>query len=71
MVKNQFVLIHGASYGAWCWYKVSTLLKSAGHDVTALDMASCGINTTSPRYFFNIFVNLHGVINDSIISKGR
>ncbi|XP_058745245.1 methyl jasmonate esterase 1-like [Vicia villosa] len=44
-MKNHFVLIHGASYGAWCWYKVATLLKSAGHDVTSLDMAASGINT--------------------------
>ncbi|XP_058745246.1 methyl jasmonate esterase 1-like [Vicia villosa] len=45
MVKNHFVLIHGAGYGAWCWYKVSTLLKSVGHDVTSLDLAASGINT--------------------------
>ncbi|CAK8560001.1 unnamed protein product [Lathyrus sativus] len=44
MVKNHFVLIHGASYGAWCWYKVSILLKSSGHDVTTLDLAASGIN---------------------------
>ncbi|KAF9611389.1 hypothetical protein IFM89_032058 [Coptis chinensis] len=41
---KHFVLVHGACHGAWCWYKVETLLKSAGHKVTALDMATCGIN---------------------------
>ncbi|KAK7350481.1 hypothetical protein VNO77_09170 [Canavalia gladiata] len=41
---SHFVLVHGAGYGAWCWYKVATMLKSAGHNVTALDMAACGIN---------------------------
>ncbi|KAK7350486.1 hypothetical protein VNO77_09175 [Canavalia gladiata] len=41
---NHFVLVHGALHGAWCWYKVATILKSAGHNVTALDMAACGIN---------------------------
>ncbi|CAI8606739.1 unnamed protein product [Vicia faba] len=40
MGKSHFVLIHGINYGAWCWYKVSSLLKSAGHDVTSLDMAA-------------------------------
>ncbi|KAL5061512.1 hypothetical protein RYX36_023249 [Vicia faba] len=44
MGKSHFVLIHGINYGAWCWYKVSSLLKSAGHDVTSLDMAASGIN---------------------------
>ncbi|KAL5705049.1 hypothetical protein ACHQM5_023398 [Ranunculus cassubicifolius] len=45
-MKNQqhFVLVHGACHGAWCWYKVETLLKSAGHRVTSFDMVSCGIN---------------------------
>lgn len=43
-VGKHFVLVHGACHGAWCWYKVTTLLKSAGHKVTALDLAACGIH---------------------------
>ncbi|XP_065873041.1 methyl jasmonate esterase 1-like [Euphorbia lathyris] len=42
--QRHFVLIHGACHGAWCWYKVSPLLKSAGHNVSALDMAASGVN---------------------------
>ncbi|XP_050205317.1 methyl jasmonate esterase 1-like [Mercurialis annua] len=42
--QKHFVLIHGACHGAWCWYKVSALLKSAGHKVTALDLAASGVN---------------------------
>ncbi|RYR23880.1 hypothetical protein HN51_046193 [Arachis hypogaea] len=42
--KKHFVLVHGACHGAWCWYKVSALLKSDGHRVTALDMAASGIH---------------------------
>lgn len=42
--EKHFVLIHGAAHGAWCWYKLVPLLKSAGHRVTALDMAASGIN---------------------------
>ncbi|XAR73947.1 hypothetical protein NMG60_11008087 [Bertholletia excelsa] len=40
----HFVLVHGACHGAWCWYKTATLLRSAGHEVTALDMAASGVN---------------------------
>ncbi|KAK7350488.1 hypothetical protein VNO77_09177 [Canavalia gladiata] len=40
----HFVLIHGGSHGAWCWYKVATMLKSAGHNVTTPDLAASGIN---------------------------
>ncbi|OAY33846.1 methylesterase 3 [Manihot esculenta] len=42
--QRHFLLIHGACHGAWCWYKVATLLKSAGYKVTALDMAASGIH---------------------------
>ncbi|CAK9166419.1 unnamed protein product [Ilex paraguariensis] len=41
---RHFVLVHGACHGAWCWYRVATLLRAAGHRVTALDLAASGIN---------------------------
>ncbi|KAM1156528.1 hypothetical protein ACFX2I_027220 [Malus domestica] len=41
---KHFVLIHGACHGAWSWYKVATLLKDSGHNVTALDLGVSGIN---------------------------
>ncbi|PIA31266.1 hypothetical protein AQUCO_05100057v1, partial [Aquilegia coerulea] len=44
--QHHFVLVHGAAHGAWCWYKVETLLKSAGNQVTSLDLTACGINPT-------------------------
>jgi pimeloyl-ACP methyl ester carboxylesterase len=40
--QHHFVLVHGVCHGAWCWYKVATILESAGHRVTALDMTACG-----------------------------
>ncbi|KAK9165296.1 hypothetical protein Scep_000487 [Stephania cephalantha] len=42
--RNHFVLVHGACHGAWCWYKVKPMLERAGHRVTTLDLAACGIN---------------------------
>ena len=42
--KNHFVLVHGAGHGAWCWYKLTALLEAAGHKVTVMDLAGCGIN---------------------------
>ncbi|GLT39049.1 hypothetical protein SLA2020_132570 [Shorea laevis] len=45
MSKKHFVLVHGACHGAWCWYKVAYLLKSAGNKVTALDLAASGIHS--------------------------
>ncbi|XP_022148531.1 salicylic acid-binding protein 2-like [Momordica charantia] len=42
--RHHFVLVHGACHGAWSWYKVAALLRSAGHRVTAVDMAGSGID---------------------------
>lgn len=42
--KKHFILIHGAGHGGWSWYKLHTLLTSAGHRVTAVDLAGCGVN---------------------------
>ena len=40
--RHRFVLVHGVCHGAWSWYRVATILRSAGHRVDALDMAACG-----------------------------
>ncbi|XWS45327.1 hypothetical protein CRYUN_Cryun15aG0126900 [Craigia yunnanensis] len=42
--KQHFVLIHGTCHGAWCWYKLVSLLKTAGHQVTALDLGASGVD---------------------------
>ncbi|XP_024635896.1 methylesterase 8 isoform X2 [Medicago truncatula] len=41
---KHFVLVHGPFHGAWSWYKVATMLKSAGHNVTTIELAGCGIS---------------------------
>ncbi|XP_008341174.1 methylesterase 10-like [Malus domestica] len=42
---KHFVLVHGTCLGAWCWYKLVTLLRHAGHRVTALDLEGSGIHS--------------------------
>ncbi|XP_019166156.1 PREDICTED: polyneuridine-aldehyde esterase-like [Ipomoea nil] len=42
--QKHFVLVHGACHGAWSWYKVIAMLRSSGHNVTALDLGASGIN---------------------------
>eukprot|EP00246_Nothoceros_aenigmaticus_P006592 TRINITY_DN19577_c0_g1_i1.p1 TRINITY_DN19577_c0_g1~~TRINITY_DN19577_c0_g1_i1.p1 ORF type:complete len:254 (+),score=24.07 TRINITY_DN19577_c0_g1_i1:228-989(+) len=46
---RHFILVHGACHGAWCWYKVSTMLQESGFRVTAPDLRSCGRDTTDPK----------------------
>jgi pimeloyl-ACP methyl ester carboxylesterase len=47
--QAHFVLVHGACHGAWCWHKLKPRLESAGHLVTALDLAASGINMKAIR----------------------
>ncbi|KAL2333625.1 hypothetical protein Fmac_014838 [Flemingia macrophylla] len=42
--KKHYVLVHGACYGAWLWYKLKPLLESAGNKVTLIDLAASGTN---------------------------
>lgn len=44
--RHHFVLVHGPCLGGWVWYKLATLLSSAGHRVTAIDLAGCGPDPT-------------------------
>lgn len=37
-MKKQFILIHGAWHGGWCWEKVAAKLETAGHGVQAPTM---------------------------------
>ncbi|KAL2477221.1 Methylesterase 3 [Forsythia ovata] len=48
---SHFVLVHTAGHGAWCWYKLVPLLRSSGHNVTALDLAASGIN---PKHVLDV-----------------
>ncbi|XP_021758258.1 methylesterase 17-like isoform X1 [Chenopodium quinoa] len=40
----HFVLVHGASHGGWCWYKIRCLLESIGQKVSCPDLSSSGVH---------------------------
>lgn len=42
----NFVLIHGAWHGGWCWEWVAPLLEAAGHRVVAPDLPGMGADKT-------------------------
>ncbi|WP_413544179.1 alpha/beta fold hydrolase [Citricoccus nitrophenolicus] len=42
----NFVLIHGAFHGGWCWSEVSRRLEEAGHTVAAPDLPGAGDDRT-------------------------
>ncbi|KAK9682719.1 hypothetical protein RND81_10G091700 [Saponaria officinalis] len=46
-ITQHFVLVHGVGHGAWCWYKVRTVLESFGHTVTCLDLKASGVDPSN------------------------
>ena len=44
----NFVLVHGAWHGGWCWHKIVARLEAKGHKVAAPDMIGHGTDRT-PR----------------------
>ena len=44
--SKQFVLVHGAWHGAWCWEKVTPLLAGMGHRAHTLDLPGLGSDPT-------------------------
>jgi pimeloyl-ACP methyl ester carboxylesterase len=46
---SAFVLIHGAWSGAWCWDRLTPLLRAKGHEAIALDLPGHGTNRISPE----------------------
>jgi hypothetical protein len=47
-LKPHFVLVHGISGGAWCWYKIRCLMENSGYRVSCIDLKSSGIDQTDP-----------------------
>ncbi|CAO2165169.1 unnamed protein product [Urochloa humidicola] len=45
----RIILVHGTGHGGWCWYRVTTLLRAAGHRVSALDLAASGADVRRLR----------------------
>ncbi len=41
-MPNEYVLVHGACHGAWCWDQVAARLRAKGHRVLAVDLPGHG-----------------------------
>ena len=42
MTRREYVLVHGACHGAWCWETVAEKLSTKGHRVAVLDLPGHG-----------------------------
>jgi len=46
---KEYVLVHGAAHGAWCWEDVAKRLVAKGHRVIALDLPGHGRRAPEAR----------------------
>ncbi|XP_057541126.1 methylesterase 17-like [Amaranthus tricolor] len=51
--SSHFVLVHGASHGAWCWYKIRTVLECIGHKVSCPDLRGSGADAGDPNHIMS------------------
>jgi pimeloyl-ACP methyl ester carboxylesterase len=49
-MPNEYVLVHGACHGAWCWDEVASRLRSKGHRVVTLDLPGHGRRAAEVRH---------------------
>ncbi|XP_015874668.3 uncharacterized protein LOC107411575 [Ziziphus jujuba] len=61
--QKHFVLVHGASHGAWCWYKIRSMLETSSYKVTCLDLKGAGINQSDPDTVLTLEEYSHPLIN--------
>ena len=48
-MPNEYVLVHGACHGAWCWDEVTARLRAKGHRVVTLDLPGHGRRAAEVR----------------------
>jgi len=48
-MPKEFLLVHGACHGAWCWDEVAGRLRARGHRVAALDLPGHGRRAAEVR----------------------
>jgi len=49
-MTNEYVLVHGACHGAWCWDEVAARLRAKGHRVVTLDLPGHGRRAAEVRH---------------------
>lgn len=66
---TTFGLVHGAWHGAWCWERLTPLLRRAGHDVVAMDLPVDDNSASFDTYADVVCVALDGC--DDVVLVGH
>ena len=60
----NFVLVHGAWHGAWCWRRVAKILTQAGHEVFAPTLTGVGERSHLLKPDLNLDTHILDVANE-------
>lgn len=66
---DRYVLVHGASGGAWDWKTVETILTQRGHDVHRVTLAGLGEKVHLANPDINLTTHIHDVANVIIFEQ--
>lgn len=72
----QYILVHGAWHGSWCWHKVARRLQSRGHTVTTPDLPGhylnlCAFKEVSLRKYVEHIEGIIHAISDPVVLVGH
>ena len=63
---GNFVLVHGAWHGGWCWRRVATRLESSGHSVYAPTLTGLGERSHLAEHIDPASLNLDLHVQDVV-----
>jgi pimeloyl-ACP methyl ester carboxylesterase len=63
VTMSNFVLIHGAMVGGWCWHYVTPYLRAAGHDVCSPTLTGHGDRVHLATPDIDLDTHIHDVVN--------
>ncbi|MCV7360127.1 alpha/beta fold hydrolase [Mycolicibacterium neworleansense] len=67
---TTFALVHGAWHGAWCWERLTPLLRQEGHNVVAMDLPCDDASASFEAYADVVCAALDGC-NDDVVLVGH
>ena len=59
----NYVLVHGAWHGSWCWKRVRKSLQAAGHDVFTPTLTGVGERSHLNSQDVDLETHIHDVVN--------
>jgi pimeloyl-ACP methyl ester carboxylesterase len=66
-MPNEYVLVHGACHGAWCWDRLTPELEARGHRVVAVDLPTEDRSAGNVRYAEIVAESLAGLDEDVVV----